>query len=259
MSLALIGKIISTVKTAVEVTDKVAKSIGETEKNEVSMSKTEKLLAEAVTKKEEYQELSADAVPQKMKEICGNGENVEWPYAPDDGLKVQEASEIINSTEGLRPENWERLSLDEKRSVLQDVENRLAEATNRPACEVVFEEMEARTNGYHNNGKIALNIDRINNISPDGIHSVVSTLVHEGRHEYQAFNIQLLQMGLPPIEPNLEKVESWWINLIDLGYESGEIGLFDFKKLGFKKYLAQPIEVDARVFAADVLAKVTIV
>lgn len=259
MSLSVLSSIISAVKTSVEVAEKVVDSARETKKGEVPLSKAEKLVTEAVAKKNEIQEVSSDAVPQRMKEICEKGNDVEWPYAPDDGLKVIEASEIINSTEELRPENWEKLSLDEKRVVLQDVENRLAEATNRPACEVVFEEMEEGTNGYHVDGKIALNIDRLENTSPDGIRKIVTTLVHEGRHEYQSFNIHLVQMGLPPIEPNVEKVESWWINLIDLGYQSGEIGLFDFKKLGFKKYLAQPIEVDARVFAADVLAKVTIV
>ena len=258
MSFAIIGELTSAAKTSAEVTKKIADSATEIKKSEVPLPKVEQPAAETEDKKVEIQKISPDDVPQRMEEICAKQENIEWPYAPDDGIKAKEAADIINSTVELRPENWGRLTIDEKRNVLQGVENRLAAATNRYACTVVFEPMRQGMNGYHNNcGKIALNIDMFKDTSPAGIRGIVTTLVHEGRHEYQAANIRCLQMGYPPIEPNIEKVQAWWINMIDLGYETGESSVFDFRQLGFKRYLAQPIEVDARAFAAEVLAKVT--
>lgn len=259
MSIAAFASVLHTVKSGLEIADKI-KSIAEVK--EVAASKATQMIGEAVekTKKGEIPQVnSVEEVPQRLNDICKDGENVEWPCAPNDGLKVAGAAAIINDTSELKPQNWEQLTVDQKREVLQGVENQLADATNRPACEVVFEKMEDNLNGYNLDGKIALNVDRLEDSSPEGIRKILTTLVHEGRHEYQNFNLQLVQMGLPPVEPNLEKVEAWWINMIELGYESGESSWFDFKKLGLKKYYTQPVEVDARVFAADVLDNVTII
>ena len=164
--------------------------------------------------------------------------------APCDEIKVVEAGRIIDSVEELSPERWKNLSVSRKEEVLQGLENRLAAASHRPACKVRIEKMNPNWGGFHNSDGIALNADRVDNPK-----NVVRTLLHEGRHEYQTYNINLLKKGVAAIEPSGEKVESWRINMEDLGYENGECGFFDFRKIGLKRYFAQPVEVDARVFA----------
>ena len=44
--------------------------------------------------------------------------------------------------------------------------------------------------------------------------------------------------------------------LKDMGYENGKCGIFDFEKMGLKRYYTQPVEVDARVFAESVVGRV---
>jgi len=178
--------------------------------------------------------------------------------APIDSVKITQTAEIIKDRKEFLPQNWGRLTENEKVSVLQETENEIAEVSHRPACVIHSEDLKPGLAGYHNNDGITISSEALDNNSPEGIREVLDTLLHEGRHEYQTYNVNQLIHGDVPVEPTQSLVESWRINLQDLGYKNGDCSMWDFRQIGFKEYLAQPIEVDARVFAESVLNQTSI-
>ena len=92
-----------------------------------------------------------------------------------------------------------------------------------------------------------------NVLTSDSYHDykeVIDTLLHEGRHAYQDYNLNVRQT-----EQSDTLVDAWRVNLQKLGYDS--VGTFDvmFATKGFYRYYTQPIEVDARYFAETVMNK----
>ena len=81
--------------------------------------------------------------------------------------------------------------------------------------------------------------------SYESYKETLNTLLHEGRHAYQYYNLDVQQ-----VEPNSELVNSWRANLEILGYDNGERPYPDYLDLGYWEYYTQPVEVDARVYAA---------
>lgn len=170
--------------------------------------------------------------------------------APTDAEKVRLVSEVISQMPEFQYDVWKDLSPEKRLSSLSELEQRVAEITLRPPCEVVMEEMDGK-NGYQIGNKIALNKDLLENNNFGSMKQVIRTTLHEGRHAYQDFNLNKCV-----VEPNHELVNSWRVNLKDMGYENGNCGIFDFAKMGLKRYYTQPVEVDARVFAESVVGKV---
>lgn len=170
--------------------------------------------------------------------------------APHDSEQVEMISDLLNGMDELNPFSWSGLSVEQRVDVLNSIDEKIAGITKRTPCRIEAVELEDNLNGLaFPDGRIYLNRRLLNDCSRAGLSQCLETLLHEGRHAYQNYNL-----NVRVVEQNSERVESWRLNH-EMGYEDGESGLFDYKDMGFKRYLTQPVEVDARVFAESVLDK----
>lgn len=200
--------------------------------------------------------------------VIDSKEQVEW-YNP--GLEQTEIVTDLEMTEGIadylesveeiRYENWSKLSLEERAAVLNRIEQKIAEIEHRPAVRVFVEDMKANSLGYHSNTehKIALNAKYVGANNPNLHREVLDTIIHEGRHAYQRYNVDV-----KCIHESASEVKQWEKNFYDpeWGYYSyrGQKIYIPFSDgkihdVGFRLYANQPVEIDARNFASDVLAR----
>lgn len=170
--------------------------------------------------------------------------------APHDSEQVEMISDFLNGMDELNPFFWSSLSIEQRVDVLNSIDEKIAGMTKRTPCRVEAVALEDNLNGLaFPDGRIYLNQRLFDDCSRTGLSKCLETLLHEGRHAYQNYNL-----NVRVVEQNSERVESWRLNH-EMGYENGESGLLDYRNMGFKRYLAQPVEVDARVFAESVLDK----
>ena len=174
---------------------------------------------------------------------------------------TEQIAEYIESVEELRYENWTKLSPAERMAVLNRVEQQLAKIEHRPSLRVDSEMMSPRTLGYQCAGlsKIALNSMYISMDEPEIHRAVIDTIIHEGRHAYQHYNVDVRC-----IHESMSEVEQWRQNFYNpqYGYYSYhgqkiEIPFGDNKNYdaAWRLYYYQPVETDARKFAGDVMLK----
>ena len=99
--------------------------------------------------------------------------------------------------------------------------------------------------GYHEKGllgeRIVINSELVKSDNPNCYFEVLDTVVHEGRHSYQTYNMEQRQT-----HTSYGDLTNWKTNLDKYGYQDAQI-------CGFKLYWMQPVEADARKFAEDVL------
>ncbi len=166
--------------------------------------------------------------------------------APSDLEQIGKISDLLSECQEIRYENWEQLSSDEKTALLNSLEGQIADIECRPPCPVCFEYMDEGTYGGYNEYRkdITLNENLLTN-DYDVYCELLDTLVHEGRHAYQDYNLHIQE-----VHPRHSEVESWrdtwgdgrWQYCNDCRTE-----------LGARLYHQQSIEIDARNFAGDVL------
>ena len=174
--------------------------------------------------------------------------------APTDMEQVDQISDVLVETPELRPENWVELSLEDKVAVLNDLECKIAEIEHRPACPISAKDMGPierhgdnlfGSMGVHTTSiwgeSITVNSRLLNSDNPLYFKEALDTLVHEGRHSYQNYNLYERE-----IHTSQGDLTNWRRNLDGFGYQNAQ-------KCGFKLYWMQPIEADARKFAEDVL------
>lgn len=180
---------------------------------------------------------------------------VEYLEAPSDFEQVCEISDVMAGMEELRPEEWQNLSIEERVEVLNYLESQVAEIEHRPACPVEAEDLgfifemcgELQGNmGLHQsdflgNERIVINTELLASNDPRFFREVLDTVIHEGRHSYQTYNLDHRET-----HTSQGDLTNWQVNRNDLGYQDAE-------KCGFRAYWMQPIEADARKFAEDVL------
>ena len=181
--------------------------------------------------------------------------------APSDKIQQEQIAEAICDIEELKFDNWTKLSVKGKVEVLNTLEQRIADIEHRPAATIRAEEMDPDLNGYELDGEIALNQENLQNtdLSPEKLEEVLETLIHEGRHAYQEYNVNERM-----VHTSEAQVENWRENYEVLGYASGEPiynSIFGFeytndglRALGARLYYYQPVEIDARQFAADTMS-----
>ena len=192
-----------------------------------------------------------DEIPNEVElEIPEFAEGVE-EFAPSMEVQAAEIRDVFADMEALSPENWQTLELNERLDALQDLENEVAQIAHRPSMEVVAADLSeygdpsTQTMGLFDGEKLIISESLLMN---DGsYHEVLDTLFHEGRHAYQNFNLYSGEV----VEQNEELVNAWRVNNDFLGYETGEALIF--KEVGFARYYTQPVEVDARAFASEVM------
>lgn len=174
----------------------------------------------------------------KLEEI-----NPIYLEAPYDNIQIEEISDALIQIEGLDYESWKELSLDERKNILHEIENQVAVITHRPPCELVFKDLREGHLGFYTIGtnRITINENYVASDSFADYQKTLDTLIHEGRHAYQDYNLHKRE-----VHPRQGDISNWVLNEFNHGYQ-------DVKHCGFKAYQLQPIESDARAFAEDVL------
>jgi len=165
--------------------------------------------------------------------------------APSDSVQIEQISDSMKHVEELRFDNWKESTLETKKGVLQDIEMQIAEIEHRPPCELVYEEMGDGEFGYYDKerGVIALNETYINSDSFTDYKETLDTLIHEGRHAYQEYNLNERE-----VHPRSGEVDNWRINENETGYLNPQL-------YGFELYRVQPLEADATAFANDIVRR----
>ena len=173
--------------------------------------------------------------------------------APNDYEQISRISDVLAECKEILPENWEKLSLDERISVLNNLESQIAKIEHRPACILEAEYMKKvkKFNGelYGSFGyqkieadgtfKIAINSELLKSNDPQFLQKTLDTLLHEGRHAYQAYSV-----AFRDIHTSRGDITNWTENYRKYGYQESS-------RFGFKLYWMQPVEADARKFAED--------
>lgn len=172
--------------------------------------------------------------------------------APQDYIQIEQICDVLSNCEEIKYENWIFLELSEKESVLNSLEERIAEIECRPACPVrLFPLEDGEWGGYNPIDKdITINSNYAELSDYHTYKEVVDTLVHEGRHAYQDYNVNICE-----IHPRHSEVASWAETM-----EGGKWGYWGDCStfLGQRLYDQQSIEIDARNFARDVLDKLNL-
>lgn len=170
---------------------------------------------------------------------------------PQDYIQIEQISDVFSECKELRYENWKSLELSEKVNVLNNLEAKIAEIEHRQPCLIRTLEMPSHQLGGYNpcSKSIDINISYIekSGYNHNTFKEVLDTLVHEGRHAYQDYNVNICE-----IHPRHSEVASWAETM-----EGGKWGYHGDTStlLGLRLYEQQSIEIDARNFAADVLDK----
>lgn len=172
--------------------------------------------------------------------------------APQDYIQIEQISDRLAECKELRFENWRTLSLEEKIGVLNDLEQAIASISHRPSVPVYaqplhMDEQSINWGCYDSaNKKIVINSACLERSSFDSAfyNRILDTLVHEGRHAYQDYNMYERE-----VHPRQSEINSWRENEI-AGYASGNMS-----EIGMRLYRFQPQETDARQFAEDTLRR----
>lgn len=181
----------------------------------------------------------------------------------NDRETVEKIAEYLESVEGIKYENWVTLSLEERTELLRTIEAEIAEIEHRTPMAVGIEELPKGYFGYQcaDNNSIAINSLYVMDDSPEAHREVLDTIIHEGRHAYQHYNVDVRQ-----VHESGAEVETWRENYYDKnwGYysETGQhIYIPTSDGWGFttmpdyRLYYYQPVEIDARNFAKDVMSE----
>lgn len=200
-------------------------------------------------------EINGDLIPPKaidsnkeINELLGDFKETIDPIfleAPSDTIQVEKAAETINTIEGTQFNDWKQLSIEQRIDVLQSIEIEVAEIAHRPSCKVNVQQLPEGSFGYYNpqNKEIVINELYLSQNSSEIHHECLDTILHEGRHAYQDFNMTCRQ-----VHTSVGDITNWYKNEYEYGYQDAET-------YGFKAYAMQPVECDARKFAEDILQK----
>ena len=186
--------------------------------------------------------IDSDEGVAKLLESIQHDINPLYLEAPQDAVQIEEISETMSCMKELNYNEWKEISFDKRMEVLQELENNIAEIAHRPSCEVCAKKLGDGHMGYYSqdSNKFVINSDFISSNSEKAYNNVLETLVHEGRHAYQCYNLYERE-----VHPRQGEISNWRMNEIEYGYQ-------DVKHFGFKIYEMQPVEADARAFSEDV-------
>lgn len=226
------------------------------------LSSTEQVyIKEAIEDGTEYlivqriDEINGDLIPPKaidsnkeINELLGDIKEAINPIfleAPSDSIQVEKAAETIKNIEGTQFNDWTQLSIEQRTEALQSIEVEVAEISHRTPCKVKAQQLPEGSFGYYNpqTKDIVINELYLSQNSAEIHHECLDTILHEGRHAYQDFNMTCRQ-----VHSSIGDISNWYKNEYEYGYQDAET-------YGFKAYAMQPVECDARKFAEDVLQK----
>ena len=181
--------------------------------------------------------------------------------------RLDEAAQRIKKIDGLKPERWAKMDVYERKATLNAVGRELGQVYHHPAPPLFIENMgDRRLLGEYGDG---YSYDKSTNRVIGGEYGVrmneqggaewsrymddpreaLRTYTHEFRHSYQ--HEQAHRSEIPHFRNLVDdsaKAETWSENLRPGGYAPPEGG--------FGAYESQPVEVDARQFAQDLVDRV---
>lgn len=169
--------------------------------------------------------------------------------APQDFMQIEQVSDTLGTCEEVKISNWEKLELNEKVEVLNRLEVRIAGIEHRPPCTIKAIPLKDGHLGYFDGKDITINSKYMELSGKDkcAYREVIDTLLHEGRHAYQSYNINVCE-----VHPRHSEVESWRDTHGDGKWKYWGSA---YTRLGRRLYEQQSVEIDARNFASDVLDK----
>lgn len=186
-----------------------------------------------------------DSNPEIGQLIDGMKDSIDTKYleAPEDMEQIKDCATSIKGIEGATFEEWRELDESGRANVLCNIEQEVAKIAHRPACEVVVKPLSEGNYGFYDSDSktITINSDYLKASDQDAYKECIDTILHEGRHAYQDYNLTERQ-----VHPNEGDIRAWRAN--ENGY-----GYLDAETYGFESYYNQPEEIDARTFAANVV------
>lgn len=212
-------------------------------------------------------EIVADAV-EPLSEEKEPVEQLERAEAPSEVPEIvtdmemtTDIAERLSEMPEIRYENWKNLSVEERVAVLNRIEQCAAAIEHRPPVRVVAENMRGMDFGYFScsQGKIALNVKYLERNDPGMHREMIDTIIHEGRHAYQHYNVDVKM-----IHESASEVRTWAENFYDPKYQYYQAGhqrvpirMLDgsVRDADFRLYYYQPVEIDARNYTSEVMAK----
>lgn len=218
------------------------------------------IIDDSVIPLEDYsEEETQELAPEASENLEGFSSKLETTEMVTDLEMIEGIADYLESVEELKYENWSNLSLEERAEVLNKMEQVIAAIEHRPALKVELQEMEPRHLGYQSASehKIVLNSLYVGSNDPSMHREVIDTIVHEGRHAYQHYNVDEKL-----IHESGSEVESWRENFYspEYGYyRSGKQKVMipfpdgSIHDVDFRLYYYQPVEIDARNFASEVI------
>ena len=203
------------------------------------------------------QEILNNLEGMEIDEAAAEVNDAEWPmfmrtdetqeFAPSSEVQAAEIREAFLDIPELRYENWVELNGEQRVAALNELEQQVAEIAMRDPMDVQMAAFEKDTlMGTFDGTTLRIADHSLMDNSYDGYTETLNTLLHEGRHAYQDYNLYVER-----VEQSQELVDSWKVNNVDLGYDNGDRLIF--KDRGYLEYYTQPLEVDARVFAETVI------
>lgn len=190
--------------------------------------------------------------------------------APTDQVQIERIATHMSTCENLKFENWSKLSTDQMIEVFNELDKQIAIIEHRNPQVIkhgVFN--EPNLFGVHQGNEITINSNLLakSALNPEILAKTLETFIHEGRHAYQCYNVFERR-----VHQSNATIDSWAENIKPyssenrLGYYSGDpvkiplIGPISFTNeyltdIGDRLYYYQPTEIDARIFASDVMEK----
>lgn len=171
--------------------------------------------------------------------------------APQDFIQIEQISDVLADCKELDHGKWQQLEISEKVEVLNNLEKQIAEIEHRPTCQIRIVDLPIHQFGGYNPDSKTIDINRIyvkmSDVDKNKFREIIDTLVHEGRHAYQDYNVNVCE-----VHPRHSEVMSWAETM-----EGGKWGYYGdtSTRLGQRLYEQQSIEIDARNFATDVLER----
>lgn len=190
--------------------------------------------------------------------------------APTDKVQIEKIADYMSTCDSLKFENWSILSIDQMIEVFNELDSQIAIIEHRNPQIVKHGKFDdPNTFGIHAGNEIIINSELLakSALNPEILAKSLETFIHEGRHAYQCYNVFERR-----VHQSNATVDAWEENLQPyspdnrLGYYNGApvkiplIGPVSFTNehltdIGGRLYYYQPTEIDARIFASDVMEK----
>lgn len=231
-----------------------------------SLEKTEVILESEVVNDlpkplEYYSNETQEVVSDSQEETEGLHNCFEGSEIVTDLEMTEGIADYLETVSELKFENWNKLTLAERKDVLNKVEQHIASIEHRPPLVVDLEKMPLKTLGYQSalKHKIALNSEYVRSNNPNIHREVIDTIIHEGRHAYQHYNVDV-----KTIHESSAEVETWRENFYDSRYKyyqsTGQKIIIPYNdgklhNVDFRLYYYQPVETDARNFTKDIMTR----